>query len=408
MKNTSVKMTALAVATTLVLTGTGFGVKANETYDETNIGITSALDRYIAEQQAAAQSSEDAAATTTPAETDTVAQPQDTVSTAKYPQFEGKVLANVNEYVNVRREPDENAEKAGKLPKGAIATVLEQTGDWTKIESGQTIGYIKTEYLLFGDAAGEYAEANLTKIATVNTTTLKVREDQSADSACVTMIPIGEEYTVLNQYEEWTEIEVDESTTGFVSNEFIDFSFNVTKAISVEEEEAAAKAAEEAARAAAAAAASSSSSSSSSNSGSSSSSSSSVAASTAAPSSAAATGTRADIVNYALQFVGNPYVYGGSSLTNGTDCSGFTMSVYAHFGYSLCHSSSGQSGQGTRIDVSEVQPGDLLFYSNGSGINHVAMYIGNGQVVHASSPSSGIKISVYNYRTPCAAVRIVE
>ena len=113
------------------------------------------------------------------------------------------------------------------------------------------------------------------------------------------------------------------------------------------------------------------------------------------------------VVDYATQFVGNPYVWGGSSLTNGADCSGFTMSVYANFGVSLPHSAAAQSGCGTAVDLSEIQPGDLLFYSSGGGIGHVSIYMGNGQVVHASSSTTGIIISDVGYRTPCCARRFV-
>ena len=113
------------------------------------------------------------------------------------------------------------------------------------------------------------------------------------------------------------------------------------------------------------------------------------------------------IVNYATQFVGNPYVWGGSSLTNGADCSGFTMSVMANFGIGLPHSAAAQSGCGTPVDLSEIQAGDLLFYSSGDGIGHVSIYMGNGQVVHASSSTTGIIISDVGYRTPCCARRFV-
>ncbi len=107
--------------------------------------------------------------------------------------------------------------------------------------------------------------------------------------------------------------------------------------------------------------------------------------------------------SYALQFVGNPYVYGGSSLTSGADCSGFTMAVLSNFGVSLPHNAAAQSGYGTAVSMDDLQPGDLIFY--GSGIGHVAMYIGGGQVVHASNPTNGILVSNYNYRTPVAARR---
>ena len=111
------------------------------------------------------------------------------------------------------------------------------------------------------------------------------------------------------------------------------------------------------------------------------------------------------IADYAVQFVGNPYVYGGSSLTNGTDCSGFTMSVMANFGIGLARTAADQAYGGTSVAISDIQPGDLLFYSDGSGISHVALYIGGGQIVHAATESQGIIISNYNYDAPVCAAR---
>ena len=113
------------------------------------------------------------------------------------------------------------------------------------------------------------------------------------------------------------------------------------------------------------------------------------------------------VANFALQFVGNPYVWGGTSLTDGADCSGFVLSVYAHFGYSLPHDAELQANYGTEVSLSDLQPGDLLFYSNGYEIGHVTLYIGDGMVVHASNSRDGIKTSVYNYRTPVKAVRLI-
>lgn len=188
---------------------------------------------------------------------------------------------------------------------------------------------------------------------------------------------------------------ISEEFTGYVSDEFIDIDYDLGTAISKEEEEAEQARQAELARQAQQA-----------------------AAQPAAPSTPSApqapvdpgvvSGTRADVVNYALQFVGNPYVYGGTSLTNGTDCSGFTMSVFAHFGYSLNRSSRDQIYNGTNIGIYEVQPGDLLFYNNGgSTIGHVALYIGNGQIVHASTERTGIIVSNAYYQTPCGATRIL-
>ena len=118
--------------------------------------------------------------------------------------------------------------------------------------------------------------------------------------------------------------------------------------------------------------------------------------------------TRSAVVAYAKQFLGNPYVYGGTSLTNGADCTGFTQGVYAHFGITTGRSSRDQAAKGREISVSSAQPGDLLFYASGNYINHVAMYIGGGQVIHSSTPATGITISPSNYRTPCKAVTFLD
>ena len=117
---------------------------------------------------------------------------------------------------------------------------------------------------------------------------------------------------------------------------------------------------------------------------------------------------RVDLCQYAKQFLGNPYVWGGTSLTKGADCSGFVLSIFKKYGVSLPHSSVAQANYGTKISASELQPGDLVFYAKGGRINHVAIYIGSGQVIHASSPKTGIKISNYNYRTPYKMVRILQ
>lgn len=115
--------------------------------------------------------------------------------------------------------------------------------------------------------------------------------------------------------------------------------------------------------------------------------------------------TGQQIVDYAMQFVGNPYVWGGTSLTDGADCSGFTLSVFANFGIGLARTAADQSYGGTAVDISSIMPGDLLFYDSGSGIDHVAIYAGGGMIVHASNPTNGITTSNYDYSTPVAARR---
>lgn len=398
----------IVAAGLIMLFGLNLDTKAAETYkDDTAIaGIDAAIEQYVASMSATATVASDVPAGAENGEvvpTDTSAEPVQE-STARYPEFENKLMADVTDYMNIRAEADETSEAVGKLPQGAVAEVVEQGESWTKIQSGSVTGYVKNEFVVFGDDAGDYAEANCDKIATVTTTTLKVREEASAESTCLTMIPEGESYEVLDCAEGWTKILISEEFTGYVSNEFIQLEFDLGTAISKEEEEAELARQQELARQAQTQQQATQ-----------------QAAPAPAPVQQAApvqqvapvdmgdvSGTRADLVNYALQFVGNPYVYGGSSLTNGTDCSGFTMRVYEHFGYSLYRSSRDQIRNGTNIGIYEVQPGDLLFYNNGgSTIGHVAIYIGNGQIVHASTPRTGIIVSNAYYQTPCGATRIL-
>ena len=115
---------------------------------------------------------------------------------------------------------------------------------------------------------------------------------------------------------------------------------------------------------------------------------------------------RQQIVDFAVQFEGNPYIYGGTSLTNGADCSGFVMSVLAEFGYSLPRVAADQYYQSVKKDIADLEPGDLVFY--GGGISHVALYIGDGQIIHASTSATGIKISAYDYETPVGAGTYIE
>ncbi|MDK2809182.1 MAG: hypothetical protein PWP24_1919 [Clostridiales bacterium] len=341
-------------------------------------------------------------------------------------------ISVANDYVNIRKDANTESEVLGKLYRGAAATILKTEGDWVKIESGSVKGYIKSEFLAIGYDAEELEDKFGTKWATVNTTTLKVREEPSTDSIVLGLIPIGETYEVLKETDEWVKILVDEggdgdeSTKGFVSKQYVDITVEFEHAISVEEEQAelarqeAAKKAEEdrlkaleeqkkkqSSSSNNASSNSSSSNSSSSNSNSSNSSNSNDS-SASSGGTTVADGDGSDIASYAQKFVGNPYVYGGTSLTNGTDCSGFTMSVYSHFGVSIPRTSRSQATAGKSVSFDELKAGDLIVYASNGTVNHVAMYIGGGQVVHASNRKTGIKISTWNYRTPYAARRIVD
>lgn len=436
MKKRTMAFMACALASTIAVSGFGITTYAEGTLvSEEEISITAALDQYLAGQAVAqntdteaAQPADTTAVQTTEAAvaateaTTEAAQPAQTVA---YPEFEGKALANVTGNLNIRSGAGEDTDRIGKLPAGAVATVVGTEGGWTQIQSGSVTGYVKSDYLVFGDEAGAYAEKNLPKMAVINTETLKVREGQSTDSACITQVPGGEEYAIIEQHDAWTEIEVDDATTGFVSNDYINVTYSLATAVSLDEEIADEEDDDDQDAADTndnsqtttkndnkkndTKKDTTSKSDKKSNTSKNTASSKSEKKETATKkSSSKSSGTRSEVVNYALQFVGNPYVYGGSSLTKGTDCSGFTMSVYNHFGVSLPHNSGSQSGCGKRVAISDIQPGDLLFYGNGKGISHVALYIGNGKVVHASSRKTGIKISQYNYKTPKCAVSVLD
>jgi cell wall-associated NlpC family hydrolase len=301
-------------------------------------------------------------------------------------------IAQVNNYVNVRSEANADSEVLGKLYNNSAATVLEVDGDWYLINSGSVTGYVKAEYVVVGDE--ELARSVSRRVATVTTETLKVRTEAGLDASVLGLVPEGDDLTVVDEsIDGWVGVSMEEGE-GYVSTDYVTLSTEYIYAESKAEEEAR-LAKEEAARKAAAAAAAAKSSSSSS---SASSSSSSATTSYSAPSGSDGQA----VVDYACQFVGNPYKYGGSSLTNGTDCSGFVMSVYAAFGVSLPHSSKSMRSVGYGVSVDEMQPGDIICYSG-----HVAIYVGNNTIVHASTPSTGIKYtSPANYKTILAVRRI--
>lgn len=326
-------------------------------------------------------------------------------------EYEDIAIAQVTNYVNLRSEPSEEGEILGKLYNNSAATIISTEGDWYKIKSGTVDGYVKAEFVVSGADAEALAKEVGHRTATVNTETLKVRNDAGLEASVQTLIPEGESYDVVEELDGWVKIAVDTDIEGYVSTDYVNLETEFVEAESIEEEKARLeeeerlrKEAEEAAKKADEASAKKKKSESKAESTETKETSEAAAPAVTAP----VSGSRAAIVSYALQFVGNPYVSGGTSLTNGADCSGFTYSVFADCGISIPRDSRSQAAGGTPVDISAIQPGDLLFYSNGGSINHVALYIGNGQVVHASTAKTGIKISAYNYRTPCKAVTYIR
>lgn len=311
-------------------------------------------------------------------------------------------VSNVSNYLNVRDNPSEtNGKIIGKLPSNAGCDILDETDDgWYKIRSGKVTGYVKAEYILTGQAAKDKAMQVSELMAIANTDGVNVRSEPNTDSTIWTQIASSERFHVVSQQDGWVEIELDD-TTAFISSDYVDVKYGLNEAVKytpIVVEQTKPKATT------AASGGSSAGSSSSKPSGSSNKTNDGAAGSSAG----SVSSRRAEIANYAVQFVGNPYVWGGTSLTNGADCSGFTMAVMRNFGVSLPHSSKAQANCGKSISSSQMRPGDLVFYAGSNGtINHVALYIGNGQVCHASSAKTGIKISTWNYRTPAKIVNVL-
>lgn len=349
MKKAIVKVTGLCLlAGALVITNNTQVKAAIDTGGTVHAGVTSTLEQLY-----------DNAATISAAADITTKAAQMSVGSV----VEGYThlgVAHVDNYLNVREEPSEESNLVGKMTKNAGCEIIEVVGDWTRIQSGKVSGYVKSEYLYTGEEANSVALEVMTTMATVNTTTLKVREEPDIESKVITLIPIEEKLEVLEDTGEWVKIIIDVDE-GYISKEFVNISNELDKAVTMTELKYG----------------------------------------------AGISDVRVSMVEFAKQFLGNRYVYGGTSLTNGTDCSGFTMGIYRNFGISINRTSGAQSSNGTRINPSDVKPGDLLFYGNGGSINHVAMYIGGGQVIHASTAKTGIKISNMYYRTPITAVNII-
>ncbi|MBQ1931368.1 MAG: C40 family peptidase, partial [Lachnospiraceae bacterium] len=381
------------------------------------------------EETSPEETSEEETTTQMPVEDPLVGEPTEPETEApKVSPYANVAVSHVRKdsFVNVRSEPNTTSEKLGKLYNDCAATILNtvegEDGLWYEIQSGSVRGYIKSEYFLTGDEA-EARAIEIGKLeGKVNTNGLRLRREPNLDSKILTLLYAGEKYIVVEEGAEWVKIMVDDDLEGYVYREYVDITLQFDTAISKEEErkmkeeearkkreaEEAARRLEEARRAEeerkrqeeeAKRQEEENKNNGDNNSGNSGS------------SSEVSSASRDALVKYALQWVGvSPYVYGGESLTNGIDCSAFVRACYQNaLGVGLPRTSRSQADKCTRISEGDLKPGDLVFYNDGSGtINHVAMYIGGGQVVHASNKKLGTIVSNMKYREPCMYGRFIQ
>jgi len=284
------------------------------------------------------------------------AQTPTAAQTCGYTNLGMSVISSGN--LNIRQEASTDSEVVGILTNHNACELLEDAGDWYKVTSGKVTGYVNKQYLVTGDEAESIAEQEIKTVATVNTETLNVRAEKSTEAAVLSQVGNSEAFTVNSVADGWVEISVDDSV-GYISQYYVTLAQALPTAKTIEQVKYG----------------------------------------------DGVSDVRASVVSYALQFVGNRYVWGGTSLEKGVDCSGFTMRILGKYGISLPHSSRAQPSYGTKISASEAKPGDLFFYGSGRSISHVAIYIGNGQIVHASNKRDGIKVSNAYYRNPICVAR---
>ncbi|MCR5654374.1 MAG: C40 family peptidase [Lachnospiraceae bacterium] len=271
-------------------------------------------------------------------------------------------IAQVEDHLNVRSAVD-GGKIVGKMGNNAGCEILDIVGDKAHIVSGSVEGYVAMEYLITGSAAVAYADGIVENLATVSANGLRVRAEANGESEVLGMVAYGEELPALTEeaVDGWVKVSYD-GKEGYVNAEYVRVGRNLKTALNMTE----------------------------------------------FLYGEGVSDVRVDLCEYAKQFLGNRYVWGGTSLTNGCDCSGFTMQILGRYGVGLPHSSRAQAQMGTKISMSEAKPGDLVFYSKGGRINHVAIYIGGGQVIHASSPKTGIRITSAYYRTPTTVRRFLS
>lgn len=318
-------------------------------------------------------------------------------------EYVNLAIAQVDKYVNVRKEPNTDCEIVGRMYNGSVAQILATAGedsDWLQVVSGNVEGYIKEEYFICGEEALQVIDEYVTRYVLVEADRLNVRKEPDVQSKKIGYLNHDEKVKLLEDCGDWCKVLYADEKEGYVSAEYVMIVEEYVYAKSIEEERAEQKAREEAlARQKALEAEKQQSAEQNEE-------------PKAEPNTEYATNDelRQNIVDYAMQYLGNVYINGGKSLETGTDCSGFTCFIYRDFGYSLSRTPSGQySSDGRNIDYADAKPGDILCYSsNGTSCTHVALYIGNGEIIHAANSRKGVIIGKAEYSPIIAVKNIID
>lgn len=334
-----------------------FSVNTTVTGNNSLAGVSSLLDQYYSTVETGTYSK------SIEVEIGALTDEEIAKSAAVLEEYENLGITTVNNYLNVRELPsaDNSSQIIGKMVHYTACEILDYADGWYKIQSGPVTGYVSAEYIVTGDEAVAIAveEAELRAIVNPDVDTLNVRSEPSTDSKIIDKVSGAERYTVLEQLDGWVQIETVTGDVGYVSAEYVTVKYALNEAVEFTP--------------------------------------------------VMTSSLRQSIIEYAQRFVGNPYVWGGTSLTKGADCSGFVMKIFANYGISLSRTAAAQANNGSSISYSDIQPGDLIFYgrSGVSGIGHVGIYIGDGKIVHAASETQGIIISSAKFKSILKVVNVI-
>lgn len=313
-------------------------------------------------------------------------------------------ISNVSDYLNVRKGPSTNDQIVGKMPGNCACEVLSENNGWYEIQSGNVYGYVYGEYILTGYEANVKAMESMGTALYVNCDVLNVRSEASTDCDVSTSVAMGEYLEILDTMDGWYKVDIN-NLQGYVCADYVEEVHTLPTAVEIVE--VVANTQYNNANNGNGANNGSSANGTNGNGGN-------GGNSYNAPSynyqnlDSTVSQTAVDLIQNGMQYLGCPYVSGGNSLSNGTDCSGYVKLLYEQYGYSLPRSSADYLNTGyTYIPASEAKPGDIFLYNYGGVIGHVGVYIGNGQLMHASTPSQGIKIGSAFYTQPYCALRVI-